>query len=81
MSIWLDEIPDTECFPSREGFYTALLLQMGQPDIKWMLDREKLRKIYEALEQHGYDYQSRWATRSALLQFIHWYEQQSLTRK
>lgn len=70
---WMDEVPDHAPLPELEHVYTFMLMEVGPPDLSWLLSvvgaRGKILKIRDTFDLP-------YSSETLMLQFVNWYDQQ-----
>lgn len=69
---WMDDIPQTDPVPALDHVYTLMLIELGPPDLSWLLGttgtRARILSIRDSLDLP-------YSTEQLILQFHNWYEQ------
>lgn len=73
--LWADEIPDALPLPELEHVYVYMLLKLGRPNLSWMNSSHYMKPILDIRDDFGLSCSSR----SLLMQYEQWYEEQGLT--
>lgn len=70
---WMDEIPDTDPVPALEHVYVYMLMELGPPDLSWLLrttgPRAKVVKIRDSFDLS-------FSSQQLILQFHNWHDRE-----